>query len=251
MVPDRSATGQVAPHLPQDHPLPATLVADCQLLWGHEEIVANLEEHVPSKCRQQDDGCARWEEDPPGGRGTSRPERAAEDRQRVGQRQSHHDGDAGDRQQVVVLPVETGEGDLEPGSQRPGRDQAARCRRVRAEDQVGQGRHRDQPERPAPGAPPDQVVGRSERPGQLTPRVGVAGQPPDRSRRSVPFRQGIGRQRPAIQDDVIVSGPAPAPDQEDCRRDGHDRDHPQGHREDRPPLIPPSQGGERQRLPPS
>ena len=48
-------------------------------------------------------------------------------------------GRAGDRQEVVVLPVETWEGHLGPGRECPARDQPPRGRRARAQQQIGHG----------------------------------------------------------------------------------------------------------------
>ena len=240
LVPDRRATDQVAPHLAQHDPLLPPFIPDRQLFRGHAQIVAGLDEHRARDRRGEDDhGAGREEYGPFGGRGSSRPAGSTEAGRRVGQSDGHGDRHAGDRQQIIVLPVHAGEDDLDPGGQSPCRDQAPGHGRPGAEDQIGQGRHRGQPEGPTSTSPPGPVVGRSERPRELSLGVGVAGQPVNGSRGRVRFRQRVRRHRPAVQDNVLVGRPTRAPNQDDCRSDRSDRDHSQGHREDRPPLAPP------------
>ena len=109
-------------------------------------------------------------------------------------------------------------------SRRPG-VAGHRSRRRRARYQ---GRHRGQPDRPAPGPPPDQVVGRAEWPGQLSLGIGVSGEPAERRRRGVRLGQRVGRQRPRLKDDVLVRGRPRTAGRDDRRRDRHDRRRPPG-----------------------
>ncbi|HEX3451587.1 MAG TPA: hypothetical protein VHS97_25260 [Isosphaeraceae bacterium] len=55
IFPDRDTAADVAPHLTQNDPLPSPLVANSQLLRGHEQIVADLKDD----CRA--DRCCQCE----------------------------------------------------------------------------------------------------------------------------------------------------------------------------------------------
>ena len=131
--PDRRTPGQVAPHRPQDDPLSSPFVPDRQLLRGNAQVVARLDEQRATDRREQGDRRARREDaawvERPGL--LLRPDR----KRGPGARPNPPSGTAtaiatpGDRQQVVMLPVQAREGDLEPrrtrSSRRPRRRRAS------------------------------------------------------------------------------------------------------------------------------
>src|SRR5262249_46330434 len=157
----------VAPQVAEYHPLPTTLVPDRQLPRRNAQVVPGLEDYRPADRDNKDEqreGGREWAS-PREVRRRARllssridlrePERPGDGNDRVTQRNRDDDRHARDRQQVIVLPVEAGQGHLEPGGQRPAGGQSAPRFATGTDGQIGQGRRRGQPERPAPGPPPD------------------------------------------------------------------------------------------------
>ena len=149
IVPDRRAPGEVAAHLPEDDPLAAALVPDRQLLRRDEQVVADLEDRRPADRDGQDDHRDGGQE-----RASQATAAVAILACRVKLRKSERPGDPtiasrsatataiatpGDRQEVIVLPVEAREGDLDPGRERPAGDQASPRVAAGAECQIGHG----------------------------------------------------------------------------------------------------------------
>ena len=121
----------------------------------------------------------------------------------VGDAHRNRDGGYGDREKIVVLPVEARQGHLGPSCDGPGGREPSRGSRSGCEEEVGDRGNRRQPKRPARGGPPDEVVGSSERPGEASLRVGVAGDPAMNRRRGTGLGEGIGCEGSAVVEDVV------------------------------------------------
>ena len=147
-----------------------------------------------------------------------RPQCASHKSDRAREAHSHGDRGAGNRQQIIMLPVEPGKSHLRPGRDCPARGQPALGRRSPAEQQIEKRRHRRQPERPARRSPPHEVIGRSKRPGEPACRIGISGDPVNSSPRRLGIGQGIGRKRAAVEEDVIEGILARALGKKDRRR---------------------------------
>ena len=118
-----------------------------------------------------------------------------------------------------MRPVETGKD--RPGPRPPAsrpRPDAGGPSSAGSGAERGQGRDRDQPEGPAPGSPPDELVGLAKRPGEPPRRIGIARDPADPDRRSVRLRQCVGRQGPAVLEDVFDRRVAGTLNEQDPRR---------------------------------
>ena len=213
----RRPSTQVASHLPEDHPLPAPLEIRGQLLGGDHQVVAHLDlggfqarGDQPEHRDQADQQQAGPERSPGGSDGFHG----------IGQSDGQAEGQAGRRQEVIVLPEQARKGDLDPGAERPDRRQPPS--RARSDQEPGHRGDRRQPGWPASRPPPDQVIRLAERPGEPTLGIGIARDPPDQLRGGVRVGDLERRQRRSIADDVVIRRRARPLEPQDADRDRPD-----------------------------